>query len=127
MAIECDQINQTINELLVAFQDCNKIKQSDLNKLVELVSAVNECAGGGALYNTVVSDKYTTPQVVTYPINSFHSYSLNVLGGSIVYDGFTFTAGTVRNIEFTTLNQTPVTFTVNPGSTVFFEYLIETI
>ena len=32
-----------------------------------------------------------------------------------------------RNIEYTTLNQTPVTFTVNSNSEVLFEYLIESI
>ena len=30
MAIECNSINQVTNELLIAFQDCNKIKNSDL-------------------------------------------------------------------------------------------------
>lgn len=28
--IECSEIQQTINQLLIAFQDCNKIKNSDL-------------------------------------------------------------------------------------------------
>ena len=41
MVINCLEINQVINELLIAFQDCNKIKNSDLRRLVELVSAVN--------------------------------------------------------------------------------------
>ena len=43
MVIECNEIQQEINYLLIAFQDCNKIKNSDLRKLVELVSAVNTC------------------------------------------------------------------------------------
>ena len=30
MVINCLEINQVINELLIAFQDCNKIKNSDL-------------------------------------------------------------------------------------------------
>ena len=30
MIIECNEISQTCNELLIAFQDCNKIKNSDL-------------------------------------------------------------------------------------------------
>ena len=34
MIIECNQINQTINQLLIAFQDCNNIKNSDLRRLV---------------------------------------------------------------------------------------------
>lgn len=41
MIIECNEISQTVNELLIAFQDCNKIKNSDLRKVVELISAVN--------------------------------------------------------------------------------------
>ena len=27
--IECNEINQTVNELLIAFADCNKIKNED--------------------------------------------------------------------------------------------------
>ena len=30
MIIECNEIQQEINYLLIAFQDCNKIKNSDL-------------------------------------------------------------------------------------------------
>ena len=127
MIIECSEINQVINELLIAFQDCNKIKNSDLRRLVELVSAVNTCANGGPDYNTLVSVSYTTPQTIIFPINSFHSFSLNVISGSIEYEGFNFPAGSTRNIEYTTLNQTPVTFTVNSNSEVLFEYLIESI
>lgn len=125
--IECNEISQTINELLISFQDCNKIKNSDLRKLVELISAVNTCQNGGPNYNTLVSQSYTTPQTVTYPPNSFHSFSLNVISGSIEYQGFNFPAGSTRNIEYTTLNQTGVEFIINPGSEVLFEYLIETI
>ena len=125
--IECNEINQTINELLISFQDCNKIKNADLRKLVELVAAVNTCQSGGVNYNTLISDSYDSPQVVTYPPNTLHAFSLNVLSGSIEYQGFNFPAGTTRNIEFTTLNQTEIKFTVNPGSEVLFEYLIETI
>lgn len=127
MAIQCNEINQVINELLIAFQDCNKVKNSDLRKLVELVAAVNTCNNGGSNYNTLVSESFTTPQTVTYPVDSFHSYSLNVISGSIEYQGFNFPAGSTRNVEYTTLNQTEVTFIVNSGSEVLFEYLIETV
>lgn len=128
MIIECNTINQVINQLLIAFEDCNKIKNSDLRKLVELVSAVSTCANGGANYNTIVTNTYelTTDQIVTYPINTFHSITIIVLNGSIVQDTFTFPAGTTQNIEVTTLNQTPVTFTVKAGSKVLVKYLIET-
>lgn len=129
MVIECNQINQVTNQLLIAFEDCNKIKNSDLRKLVELVSAVNTCANGGANYDTIVTNTYepTVDQIVTYPINTFHSITIIVLNGSIVQDTFTFPAGTTQNIEVTTLNQTPVVFTVNAGSKVIVKYLIETI
>ncbi len=127
MIIECNEISQNINELLIAFQDCNKIKNSDLRRLVELVSAVNTCQNGGPLYNTLITDSYTTTQTVTYPVNSFHSFSLSILSGSIIYDGFTLQAGSTKNIEFTTLNQTVITFIVNSASEVLFEYLVETI
>ena len=127
MIIECNEIQQEINYLLIAFQDCNKIKNSDLRRLVELVSAVNTCQNGGPNYNTTIQKTYNTPQVVNFPPNSFHSFSLNVISGSIEYGGFNFPAGSTRNIEYTTLNQTPVTFTINSNSEVLFEYLIETI
>ena len=126
MTIQCNEISQTVNYLTVAFQDCNVVKNSDLRKLVELVAAVSTCANGGANYNTKITTSYSTPQVVTIPINTFHSFSLNVLSGSMLYQGFNFPAGSTRNVEYTTLNQTPLTFTVNPGSTIFLEYLIVT-
>ena len=125
MIIECNEIQQEINYLLIAFQDCNKIKNSDLRRLVELVSAVNTCQNGGPNYDITIQETYDTPQIVTFPINSFHSFSLNVLTGSINYYGTNFPAGSTRSIEYTTLNQSEVIFTVNSGSSVFFEYQIE--
>jgi len=127
MIIECNEINQTVNQLLVAFQDCNKIKNEDLRKLVELVAAISTCSNGGPNYDTLTSILYTTFQVVSFPVNSFHSFSLSVLVGSIDYQGVNLPAGATKNIEFTTLNQTAISFTVNPGSTILFEYLTETI
>jgi len=129
MIIECNEISQIVNQLLVAFQDCNKIKNSDLRKLVDLVSAVSTCSNGGPDYNTIITNTYepVTNQIVDYPINTFHAITIIVLSGSIEYNSFTFPAGTTQNIEVTTLNQTPITFTVNAGSKVMVEYLIETI
>lgn len=127
MIIECNEISQTVTNLLIAFQDCNKIKNSDLRRLVELVSAVSTCNNGGPSYDTIVIDEYTTPQIVTYPINTLHSYSLNVISGSIEYAGFILPAGSTRNVEYTNLNQDEIVFTINTGSQVLFEYLIETI
>ena len=131
--IQCNEINQTINELLIAFDDCNKIKNSDLRKLVELVAAVNECCGGGPLYNTKIQEVYTPliDTVVSYPVNSFHSISIMIISGNITQSIgptiVTYPTGSVLNTEFTTLNQTTIEFTVKAGATVVVEYLIETI
>jgi len=133
MSISCLEINQTINELLIAFHDCVKIKNSDLTKLVELVAAVNECANGGLNYNTKIQKVYTpiTDTVITYPIDSFHSISIMILTGNITQEieltTVTFPTGSVLNTEYTTLNQHVVEFTVKAGSTVVVEYLTETI
>ena len=128
MAIECDQIEQIGNELIMAFDGCKVPKNSDLVKLVELVLAVNHCKNVGNPYNTLVSDSYIeqeTPQEITYPIYLIHSYSLNVIEGSIEYEGFNFPKGSTRNVEYTTTNKKEVKFTVNPDSRVLFEYLKE--
>lgn len=131
MAIQCDEINQTVNELLIAFQDCNKIKNSDLRLLVELVATVNSCTNGGALYNTQVQDIYTpiTDEIVTYPIDTFHSISVMIVSGNIkqTIDStvIAFPTGTTLNTTVTTLNQYEYTFTVIAGSTIVVEYLIE--
>jgi len=126
--IQCNEITQTVNELLISFQDCNKIKNSDLRKLVELVAAVNVCSNGGPLYNTLITETYEplTNTLVTYPVNTFHSITIIVLEGNIIYNTFTFPTGTTQNIEVTTLNQTVFEFTVTAGSKVMVEYLIET-
>lgn len=128
MMVECNEISQTINELLISFKDCNKIKNEDLRKMVELISAVNICQNGGPNYNTVITDTYEplTDENVVYPMNTFHSISIIVLGGSIVYNTFTFPAGLTQNIEVTTLNQTPINFLVKAGSRVLVEYIVET-
>lgn len=129
MIIECNEISQVANQLITAFQDCNKIKNSDLRKLVELISAVNTCTNGGPDYDTIITDIYEpmADEIVTYPINTFHAITIVVLQGSIVYNTFTFPAGTTQNIEVTNLNQTPIIFTVKSGSKVIVEYLIENI
>jgi len=129
MIIECNEISQVANQLIIAWQDCNKIKNSDLRKLVDLIVAVNTCSNGGPDYDTINTDIYEpiSDQIVTYPINSFHAITIVVLNGTIIYNTFTFPAGTTQNIEVTTLNQTPITFTVKAGSKVMVEYLTETI
>jgi len=132
-AIECNEINQVVNELLIAFQDCNKLKNSDLRRLVELVSAVNTCANGGVNYNTRIQELYEpiADETVIYPINTLHSISIMILEGNITQEIdstiVTFPTKSVLNTEFTNLNQTEISFVVKAGSKVVVEYLIETI
>ena len=131
--IQCNQINQTINELLIAFADCNKPKNEDLRKLVELVSTVNTCANGGVDYGVETTIVYEpiVDELIIYPINSFHSYSLMILEGNITEEVdatvITYPTRTTLNTEFTNLNQTPFEFTVLAGSKVVFKYLTETV
>mgnify|MGYP003599347660 CR=1 FL=1 len=129
MIIECNEISQTVNELLIAFQDCNKIKNSDLRRLVELVSAVNTCSNGGIDYGKLLTNTYEpiSDTVITYPINDFHSISVLVVVGEAVYQGVTFPVGGKIEIEFTNLNQQEFSFTAKAGSKIFVERIIETI
>lgn len=56
MAIQCNELNQVYAELLMSFQNCKKIKNSDLRKLTEFIVALNECnsgEGGGGLQNII--------------------------------------------------------------------------
>jgi len=127
MAIECNVIPQTINELLIAFQHCKQVKNEDLIKLVDLVTAVYTCQGAGANYSTLISETYEEAGNISFPANTFHSFSISVLSGSIVYQGVTLHAGSTKDVEYSTLNSNPVSFHVNAGSSVLFEYLIETV
>lgn len=129
MIIECNEIPQTVNKLLIAFKDCNKVKNSDLRKLVELVSAVNICSNGGPDYDTIVTDVYEpiTNTVVTYPINTFHAITMMLINGNVIYNGVTLPQGSTINIEVTNLNQTPFVFTALAGSKAIIEYIIKTI
>ena len=129
MTIECNEISQVTNELLIAFQDCNKIKNSDLRRLVELVSAVNTCSNGGVSYDTIVSNTYEPliDEIITYPIDDFHAISVLVVEGEAVYQGVTFPVGGKVEIEFTNLNQQSFSFTAKAGSTIFVERIIETV
>lgn len=127
--IECNQINQVVNQLLIAFEDCNKIKNSDLRKLVELVSAVNTCANGGINYNTLITNTYQpiSDTIITYPVNNFHAISILVVEGEGVYQEITFPIGGKIELEFTNLNQQELSFTAKAGSKIFVERIIETV
>lgn len=127
--IQCNEISQNINYLLSKFQDCSKLEASDMQLLVELIAAVNTCANGGPNYNTLNTDVYepSTDEIVTYEVNTFHSISVVVTEGNVIYDTQTLTAGTSINIEFTTLNQQDFTFIAKAGSRVLVNYITETI
>lgn len=129
MVIECNEIQQEINYLLIAFQDCNKIKNSDLRRLVELVSAVNTCSNGGVDYGELLTDTYSpiSDTIITYPIDNFHAISVLVVEGEAVYQGVTFPVGGKVELEFTNLNQQEFSFTAKAGSKIFVERIIETV
>jgi len=132
-AIQCNEINQNINYLLSAFEACKVPKAEDMQLLVELIAAVNTCTNGGPNYNTLITENYQpiTDEVVTYPINTYHSISVIILQGNITRtisgETITFPTGTVLDHEVTTLNQYEYSFTVKAGANVIVEYLIETI
>ena len=128
--IECNSINQVTNELLIAFQDCNKIKNSDLRKMLDLVMAVSTCANGGASYNTLETFNYMPTEGnedVTYDVNTFHAITIAVLSGSIIKDGVYIPTGSSYNLEFTALNAQEFNFTVVNGSNVLVELVKEDI
>lgn len=127
--IQCNEIQQIGNELLIAFQDCKKINNDDLIKLVELVLAVNICSNGGPAYDTLIEEIYEplVNEVVDYPIDTYHSISVMILQGTITRNGVTYPTGSILDHEVTNLNQTAFEFTVNAGAQVVVQYLIETI
>ena len=129
MTIQCNELNQVYSELNTAFQDCNKIKNSDLRKMLDLVMAVSTCANGGASYNTIQSFVYepSTDQEIIYDVNTFHAISIAVISGSIIRDGVILKAGTTYKAEFTALNVQDFIFTVNLGSKVLVEIIKEDV
>lgn len=130
MAIQCNELNQVYSELNYAFQDCNKIKNSDLRKMLDLVMAVSTCANGGASYNTLETFNYTPTEgneEVSYDVNTFHAITIAVLSGSIIRDGIYIPSGSSYNLEFTALNAQDFNFTVVNGSNVLIELVKEDI
>lgn len=130
MVIECNEINQVYAKLMAAFQDCNKIKNSDLRKMLDLVMAVSTCANGGASYNTLETFSYTPTEgneEVTYDVNTFHAITIAVLSGSIIRDGVYIPVGSSYSLEFTALNTQDFNFTVVNGSNILVELVKEDI
>lgn len=127
--INCSEIQQVGNELLIAFQDCKKVNPTDLATLVELVLAVNICTNGGPSYDTLVEEIYEplVDEIVSYPIGTYHSISIMILQGNIERNGVTYPTGSVLDHEVTNLNQTAFSFTVKSGAQVVVQYLIETV
>jgi len=134
MAINCNEIDQTVNQLLAAWgNNCKDIKPSDLTLLVELVAAVQVCANGGTAYDTLITENYepVADEVISYPVDTFHAINVMVLEGTITkvigVDTVEFNTGTVLRHEVTNLNQYVYTFTVKAGAHVVVEYLIPTV
>ena len=135
MVIECNEINQTINQLKIAFQTCHKFNNKDLEDYIKNFHIGTNGYPSCTLnkdgvkktwaIHQLIAQAYEGPSEIVIPVNKLHSYTLAVLKGSVEYDGFTFPRGTTRNVEFTTLNQTEFKYIVTPGSLVMFEYLIE--
>ena len=127
--IDCNQINQEVNSLILAFSDCKKIRNEDLVRLVELIAAVNICANGGANYSTILNTIYepSEDEVIILPVNSFHAISMVVVRGPVIYNGVTLVNGNTVNLEVTTTNQTDFTFTATAGSKILVETIVETI
>lgn len=127
--MNCADITTTINSLRSKFDGCNTVSPKDVLQLLELVAAVNSCAGGGDNYGKLIQEQYrenANDVTVTYPVNTYHSMSICVMQGTMVYGGFLFSEGSVRNIEVTTTNQTETSFIVTANSQVYVEYLIKT-
>ena len=49
MAINCNEITQVATELKMKFENCKVLKAEDLDTLVELVEAVNNCEEGSTI------------------------------------------------------------------------------
>ncbi len=128
--IECEDIQDAIDQLSTSLHNCNKVKKSDAVTLLALIEAVNNCNNEGGLnYDTLVTNMFEPAlnQDVTYPIDTFHSIIVIVLIGSINYYDALLPAGTTLNLEMTTLNKTALTFTVNAGSKVLVQYQIPNV
>lgn len=127
MVIECNEINQVYNQLMMAFQDCNKIKNEDLRKMLDLIMAVNICSNGGPSYNTLENFIYTPleDEIVSFLPETFHSIALVVSSGEVEYQGITLSTSAAINLEFTALNQYEFTFIVKAGSTVLLNLIKE--
>lgn len=131
--IQCSEIQQSLNYLLNAFDNCHRLNLQDLHQLVETVQAIYTCSGNGTPYDTLIQEIYEPEldQVISYPTNTFHAISIMVLQGRITQtiNGtiVEYPTGTTLNHEVTNLNQTLYSFTAKAGSKVVVEYLIETV
>ena len=85
MSIACNELQQTINSLLIAFKDCNRIKNSDLRKLVDLSVALYACSNGEGGETGDIQ----------------HNATENIQGGSL-FERFHLTQEQYNNLEFLT-------------------------
>ena len=85
MSIAGNELQQTINSLLIAFKDCNRIKNSDLRKLVDLSVALYACSNGEGGETGDIQ----------------HNATENIQGGSL-FERFHLTQEQYNNLEFLT-------------------------
>jgi len=85
MSIACNELQQTINSLLISFKDCNKIKNSDLRRLVDLSVSLYACSNGGGGETGDIQ----------------HNATENIQGGSL-FERFHLTQEQYNNLEFLT-------------------------
>lgn len=128
--IRCEDINSEITKLKIKLNQCSMVSGADLINALDIIEAIRNCESQSVGYDHIKQDHYYSTDkkvVVTYPVDSFHAMSICVMSGSITYSDFDFQAGTVRNIEFTSLNKEPMTFVLNPGGSVFVEYITDKV
>lgn len=119
-----------LNRLKAKTDSCGNINPKYFVELLDIVSALANSSGNGENYDRLIQEQYMdnpNDVVVSYPVNHFHAISIAVMRGTIIYGGFTFNEGTVRDIEFSTTNQTVLEFTVTPNSQVYVEYLMKRV
>lgn len=121
--IECNEINEIFNEVLVAFADGNQPTNADHRKMMNVMRAMVECSNTEGDYDSLITNVYDKAQEVIIPANTLHSYTLCVMEGAIMYAGLKFTKGSVKNVEFSTMNTSEIRFEVLKGAKVLFEYM----
>jgi hypothetical protein len=126
--METNDIISGINNLLIKVESCGQVKPKDFIQLINIVAMLAQSSGNGENYDRLIQEQYLdNPNDITvsYPVGHFHAISIAVMRGTINYGGFIFYEGTVRDIEFSTVNQIALEFIVKANSQVYVEYLMK--